>query len=81
VLVSTPEQPSVNVFRDPSVFWDADSWRMLVGAGYPDGRAAVRCYRSTDQEGWTYEGPLAEGPQPQATCSLQPRIRSMMKEH
>src|SRR5207253_8082954 len=45
-LVRT-EQPSVNVFRDPNIFWDAGSWRMLV----------------------------------RATCSLRPRIRSMMKEH
>jgi hypothetical protein len=42
-LVSTPEQPSVNVVRDRKFFFDAGSWRMVVGAGYPDGRAPVRC--------------------------------------
>ena len=60
-VVLPPRQPSVRVFRDPNVFWDHDCWRMLVGAGLEDGRPAVLCYRSTDQEHWTYEGPLVEG--------------------
>ena len=66
VVVPTVEQPPVRVFRDPNVFWDGDCWRMLVGAGYPDGRAAVLCYRSTDQEHWTAEGPLVESEPPQS---------------
>jgi beta-fructofuranosidase len=66
VVVRTPEQPPVGIFRDPNVFWDGDCWRMLVGAGYPDGRPAVLCYRSTDQEQWTAEGPLVEGERPES---------------
>jgi hypothetical protein len=31
-----PEQPPVNVFPDPNVFWVADSSRIFVRAGYPD---------------------------------------------
>jgi len=61
VVLPTTEQPPVRIFRDPNVFWDGDCWRMLVGAGYTDGRPAILCYRSTDQEQWTAEGPLVEG--------------------
>ena len=61
VVVQPPRQPSVRVFRDPNVFWDDSCWRMLVGAGFEDGRPAVLCYRSSDQAHWTYEGPLVEG--------------------
>jgi beta-fructofuranosidase len=64
VVVPPPPHLSVRVFRDPNVFWDEDCWRMLVGAGYQDGRPAVLCYRSSDQEQWTYEGPLAQGAAP-----------------
>jgi beta-fructofuranosidase len=66
VVVPTPDQPAVTVFRDPNVFWDDDCWRMLVCAGYPDGRAAVLCYRSTDQEHWTPEGALVESGPPES---------------
>ncbi len=63
-LLTPPAEPAVTVFRDPNVFWDGDCWRMLVGAGYPDGRAAVLCYRSVDQQEWTLEGPLVESALP-----------------
>ena len=64
VVLPPPRHPSVRVFRDPNVFRDDDCWRMLVGAGYQDGRPAVLCYRSDDREQWTYEGALAEGAAP-----------------
>ena len=66
VVSSPPIEPAVHAFRDPYVYWDADCWRMLVGAGYTDGRPAVLGYRSTDQERWIYEGPVAEGPNPES---------------
>jgi beta-fructofuranosidase len=66
VVVSPPREPPVHAFRDPYVYWDTDCWRMLVGAGYTDGRPVVLGYRSVDQESWTYEGPALEGPDPAA---------------
>jgi beta-fructofuranosidase len=72
VLVPAPDDPAVAIFRDPNVFWDTDRWRMLVGAGYHDGRAAVLTYTSTDRTQWHYDGPLAESkpPGPQGAQQL-----------
>jgi beta-fructofuranosidase len=44
---------------------------MLVGAGYADGRAAVLCYRSSDQERWTAEGALVESERPESYGARQ----------
>ena len=66
VIVSTAREPHLQALRDPNVFWDGDCWRMLVGAGYADGRAAILCYRSTDQEHWTAEGALLESEPPES---------------
>jgi beta-fructofuranosidase len=66
VVVTPAEQPPVRSFRDPNVFWDGDCWRMLVGAGYADGRGAVLCYSSTDQENWIAGGALVESERPES---------------
>ena len=60
-----PEPPDGTVmFRDPFVWRDGDRWRMLVGAGLADGRAAALHYHSDDLHSWTYSGPfLARLPQ------------------
>ena len=60
VLVAPPEGHDLLAFRDPSVFRDGPVWRMLVGAGYADTRAAVLSYSSPDLRTWRYDGPLAE---------------------
>ncbi|MFJ3106780.1 glycoside hydrolase family 32 protein [Streptomyces sp. NPDC086835] len=54
-----PQAPDgVTTFRDPYVWNDGDSWRMLVGAGYADGSGAALLYESEDLASWTYRGPL-----------------------
>ncbi|MFB9459443.1 glycoside hydrolase family 32 protein [Streptomyces antimycoticus] len=54
-----PEAPyGVTTFRDPYVWQDRDRWRMLVGAGWSDGRGGAVLYASPDLSSWTYEGPL-----------------------
>lgn len=60
VVVRPPAGEDLLAFRDPEVYRDGDRWRMLVGAGYRDGRAAVLSYVSTDIQGWTYDGVFAE---------------------
>jgi beta-fructofuranosidase len=58
VLAGPPAGENLVVYRDPCVLRDGDRWRMLVGAGYADGRPAVMCYSSDDPRRWTFDGPL-----------------------
>jgi beta-fructofuranosidase len=67
-VVEPPDGEDWRVFRDPSVFRDGPVWRMLVGAGHRDGRAAVLSFTSGDLEHWDYAGPCAERP----ACELDP---------
>lgn len=60
IAVRPPVGEGLHTFRDPDVFRDGEIWRMLVGAGYRDGRAAVLSYTSPDLATWTYDGPIAE---------------------
>lgn len=57
-LVVPGPPPDVTTFRDPYVWRDGDSWRMLVGAGMRDGTGAALLYTSPDLSSWTYQGPL-----------------------
>jgi beta-fructofuranosidase len=59
VVVRPPDQEGLLVFRDPTIVRDGTLWRMLVGAGYRDGTAAVLTYTSADLQDWRYQGPLA----------------------
>ncbi|MER6010741.1 glycoside hydrolase family 32 protein [Streptomyces bluensis] len=61
-----PQPPEgTTMYRDPYVWRDRDSWRMLVGASLADGRAAAVLYDSPDLETWTYRGPFHTGsPEP-----------------
>jgi beta-fructofuranosidase len=54
----TPDE-NVIMFRDPFVWSVEDGWRMAVGAGYRDGRSAIRLYRSSDLRQWSSLGDLA----------------------
>jgi beta-fructofuranosidase len=58
VVALPPDDPELVVFRDPCVFRDGGSWRMLVGGSYADGTATALAYRSDDLATWTYEGPF-----------------------
>ncbi|MEU5594914.1 glycoside hydrolase family 32 protein [Streptomyces sp. NPDC020298] len=46
------------MYRDPYVWRDGDSWRMLVGSALADGRGAALLYESSDLDDWTYLGPF-----------------------
>ena len=51
----------IAVFRDPSVRWEHDRWRMVVGAGYSDGRPAILSWLSHDLTTWVFDGEVAVG--------------------
>ncbi|GAA3616982.1 glycoside hydrolase family 32 protein [Microlunatus ginsengisoli] len=53
-----PEEDAI-MFRDPFVWKVDDGWQMVVGAGYADGRSAVRHYLSADLHEWTRLDDLA----------------------
>lgn len=60
VVVEPPEVPGLTVFRDPFVWWDDTRWRMLVGAAFQGGVAAVYTFTSVDLFGWEPDGVFAE---------------------
>ena len=51
----SPEEKAI-MFRDPFVWAVEDGWRMVVGAGYADGRSAIRLYASADLRDWVALG-------------------------
>ncbi|MYS91201.1 MULTISPECIES: glycoside hydrolase family 32 protein [Streptomyces] len=67
-----PEPPDgTTMYRDPYVWQDGNTWRMLVGAALADGRAAALLYDSPDLQTWTYRGPFsARAPQPVGDAGL-----------
>ena len=56
-----PDEDAI-MFRDPFVWKVDDGWRMVVGAGYSDGRSAMRHYASADLHEWTRLDDLASLP-------------------
>lgn len=60
-VVAANESPDVTTYRDPFVFRDGDTWRMIIGAGLADGRPAVLGYTSDSLTGWSFDGIVAEG--------------------
>ncbi|HCB59622.1 MAG TPA: glycosyl hydrolase family 32 [Arthrobacter bacterium] len=62
VVVTAPEELDLIGFRDPFVFKDGDSWRMLVGTGLAGGVAAASSFSSTDLRTWTFDGLAAQRP-------------------
>jgi beta-fructofuranosidase len=62
-----PEGLDAVAYRDPFVFHDGDTWRMLMGAGLQDGTATALVHSSTDLVHWTYDGPLASRHTSEAT--------------
>jgi beta-fructofuranosidase len=45
-------------FRDPYIWKDGDVWKMVIGAGVPNGAEAVLLYQSSDLFNWQYLSPL-----------------------
>jgi len=60
VVLHRPPDLDGALFRDPFVFADGPGWRMIVGAGLPDGTATAAVYSSPDLVAWTHEGRLAQ---------------------
>ncbi len=59
VVVGPPAGHDLAVSRDPTVVRDGSRWRMLVGAEYADGRAAVLTWTSDDLREWAFDGVAA----------------------
>ena len=59
VVAQLPDGVDATALRDPYVFHDGSTWRMLLGGGLADGTAAALSYRSGDLEAWTYDGLFA----------------------
>ncbi|WP_165820957.1 glycoside hydrolase family 32 protein [Nocardioides gansuensis] len=61
-VAAPPEGLRLAAFRDPYVLHDGHQWRMLVGAGTPDGTALALSWTSPDLDTWSYVGVLASRP-------------------
>ncbi len=59
VVPDPPPGEEIQEMRDPFVWRQGSSWRMVLGAGTSDGTAMVRLYGSDDLQTWEYLGPLA----------------------
>ncbi|OJV56711.1 MAG: hypothetical protein BGO38_11100 [Cellulomonas sp. 73-145] len=59
VVAELPADVDVVAFRDPYVFHDGTTWRMLMGAGLTDGTATALTFSSDDLQDWKYDGLLA----------------------
>lgn len=59
VVAEVPGDLDVAVYRDPYVFRDGETWRMLVGAGLADGTPTAYVHSSPDLAHWTFDGELA----------------------
>lgn len=65
VVASAEPDAGVTTHRDPFVLHDGSTWRMIMGAGFADGRAAALSYSSDDLTEWRYDGVLADHPSSQ----------------
>jgi beta-fructofuranosidase len=59
IVPDPPAGEEIQILRDPFVWRQGSSWRMVLGAGTSSGTAMVRLYTSDDLDTWTYMGPLA----------------------
>jgi len=56
VVVGPPTHEDLVAFRDPFVYRDGETWRMLLGGGVTSGDGVAWMYTSTDLCSWTYSG-------------------------
>ncbi len=56
VIAAPPEGLDVVGFRDPCVWRERDTWKMLVGSGLRDRGGTVLLYESSDLVNWRYCG-------------------------
>lgn len=62
VLAELPADIDAVAFRDPYVFHDGQSWRMVLGGGLADATAVAWSWVSTDRRHWDFDGELARRP-------------------
>jgi len=60
-VLAGPPDPRMTAFRDPFVWREDGGWRMVIGAGMPEGDGAVLAYRSRDLLSWQPDGVLVRG--------------------
>ena len=60
-VIAGPPDPRMTAFRDPFVWRENGGWRMVIGAGMPEGDGAVLAYRSRDLLAWQPDGVLVRG--------------------
>ena len=58
VIAGPPAGAALTAFRDPFVWREDGRWRMVIGAGMPDGGGAALAYSSPGLLGWEPEGVL-----------------------
>lgn len=64
IMAAPPEAAELAAFRDPFVWREGDTFRMIVGAGYRNRTGAALLYRSDDLRSWTPMGPLCTAAHP-----------------
>jgi beta-fructofuranosidase len=58
ILAAPPDEFNGCGFRDPYIWKDGDVWKMVIGAGVPNGAEAVLLYQSSDLFNWQFLSPL-----------------------
>jgi beta-fructofuranosidase len=59
VVAEPPPELGVDEYRDPFVWREGETWRMLVGSALPDNVGAALLYESADQLVWEARGAFA----------------------
>jgi beta-fructofuranosidase len=59
VIAAPTEDEHIMAMRDPFVWCEGSSWRMVLGAGTDFQTAMLRLYSSDDLENWEFRGPWA----------------------
>lgn len=58
ILAAPPDEFNGCGFRDPYIWKDDDVWKMVIGAGVPNGGEAVLLYQSSDLYHWDFLSPI-----------------------
>lgn len=61
IIASPPAELNASGFRDPFVWYEDNTWWMVIGSGTGEQRGAVLLYRSHDLTQWQYMHPLLVG--------------------
>ncbi len=61
VIPAPPDGIDPTMFRDPYVWREGDTWKMVLGTGFAGVGGAALLYQSSDLQRWRYLGPLLVG--------------------